>query len=130
MNENWWEQVDFAWVGSDQGERLALFYIDAPRALPDYLSKYDLQSYNCLTAFIIDELDSISDTSGLNATIRSDVERGFYVYNFDSSKQVYRRVGCPTRPIMAKALAEYRNLIITMPDVAFPDASALRPPQR
>lgn len=112
------ENVDFAWVGVDRKNRLALFYGSISNSPDDVKSIYELDSYNDVTDFIIDELPKIGGAIAQENSVKVDAEKGFYVYLLQDNSG-YKRVAAPEKNIYISALKDYSRLLIDMTDRDF-----------
>lgn len=100
-NKSWIKEVDFAWLGSDSEGHLGLFYVSG-ELVPDKIEKkYDLESYNLLTDYIIDELEPSSEiVEGYSKRWAiQDAMKGVYVFEFNEENRIYKKIAEPKKPI-------------------------------
>ena len=119
------EQVDFAWLGYDDRQCLAIFFVPIERSPVFVQLEYRLEQYNQITDFIIDELPVIGSAETLSENARLDAEKGFYVYEYQNGSGIYKRVAVLKVELLSSALREFSLLLVDLAPHSFVSAKEL-----
>ncbi len=109
---SWISKVDFAWVGYDCNNNVALFYVDERNVPVGVKQSYTEESYNRLTGFIIDELPEVSDNKYQGNWEKYDSGKGFFVFEFDEKLGGYKKAASPTIALTVEVLSKFDDEII------------------
>lgn len=117
---DWIKEIDFAFLAEDKNSALSLVYVKNEN-VPDIVRNiYKEKTYNEMTGFIIDEI------LGLNSEWpKSDLSRGFYVYEYSTSDKLFKKLGEPIRPINIGKFSKFKSHIIGIKGISFKESNEL-----
>jgi hypothetical protein len=117
---NWVEKVDFAFVAEDEVSSLSLMYVESKFVPNAVRNVYTEITYNIMTEFIIDEIPG--NNSGWP---KSDLSRGFYVYEYVPSMGFFKKIGNPSISIKSEKLLRFKSHIISFQNISFNETNEL-----